>query len=240
MNFNLGFNHEGEYSLFKSQTQEIINLYGVYTKYLIVEKINKDVIFGEHSHIKVDAETVFEMFMLPEETETWSGGGDLFSKFGLQNLDTLNFFIGVEDMEKIHPNIVNREGKGWDGIIGNLVVLPNNKIMEITGFEHEVEGNSNLFTYDQRKNVYKITCKSYIANRDDYSEAQDISDSQEFDYEDFGNLESIFSDEEEKTERITTSSEEPILEDETVYPSTVRQKPIRSKKDENNPFGDFG
>jgi hypothetical protein len=240
MNFNIGTGHDNEYELFRSQTQEIISLYGIYIKYLIVNKINKDIIFGEHSHIKVDNEQVHEMYMLPEETETWSGGGDLFSKFGLQNLDTLNFFIGVEDMEKIHPNIVNREGKGWDFIIGNLIVLPNNKIMEVTNFEPEVEGNNNLFPYDLKKNVYKITCKSYIANRDDYSKADDISDSTEFDYEDFGNLESIFSDEEEKTEQITTSSEAPILADEVIYPNTVRQKPIRSKSDENNPFGDFG
>jgi hypothetical protein len=112
--------------------------------------------------------------------------------------------------------------------------------MEVTNFEHEVEGNSNLFPYDLKKNVYKITCKSYIANRDDYSKADDISSSSEFDYEDFGNLESIFNDEDEKTENITTSSQAPILEDEIIYPNTIKQKPIRDKSKENNPFGDFG
>ena len=145
MNLNIGFGgHEGEYDLLKSQTQEVINIYGIYTKYLIAEKVNQDKIFGEHSHIKVDNDEVYEMFMLPEETEAWGGGGDLFSKFGLQNLDTLGFFIGVEDMEKIHPNIVNREGKGFDGIIGNLVVLPNNKIMEVTGFDIHITKTSDI------------------------------------------------------------------------------------------------
>lgn len=240
MNFNIGSaGHDGEYNLFKSQTQELINLYGVNVKYLIVEKVNKDFIFGEYSHIKVDGDSAFEMFMLPSETEAWNGG-DLFGKFGLQNLDTMNMFIGVDDMEKIHPNIVNKEGKGWDGIIGNLVVFPNNKIMEITAFKHEVEGNNNLFTYDNRKNVYEITLKTYIANRDDYTKAQDITDSSTYDYEDFGNLEAIFNEEEETQEKVTTTAEAPIMEDEVVYPSTTRVKPIRKKTDETNPFGDFG
>lgn len=242
MNFNLGGteNTSGEYELFRSTTQELINLYGIYSKYIKVDRINQDFVFGEHTHISIDKDKVFEFYMLPGETDNWAGAGDLFSKFGLQNNDSIKMYIGVENMLEIHPNIVEKIGKGWDFIVGNLVVLPNNKIMEITSFEHEVEGNNNLFTYDQRKNVYSINLKSYIANHDEYSKAQDITDSDTYDYKDFGNLDSIFASEVEETEEIERRAKEVPLEDEVIYPDPIRKTPIRKTKEEENPFGVFG
>lgn len=238
MNFNV--NSAPEYNLYKSFTAEIINLYGIPVKYLITEKINQDIIFGEHSHIKIDNSSVYELYMLPGENDQWGGDNALFSKFGMQSLDSLTMFVSAESMEIIHPKITNKIGKGWDFIIGNLVVLPNNKIMEVSGFEHEVVGNNNLFTYNDKKNVYSIALKSYIANRDDYNLAKDITSSNDFEYEDFGNLESIFKGEESHKENITHRSQEKVIEDETIYPTSVRQKPIRDKTKEGSVFGDFG
>jgi hypothetical protein len=143
-------------------------------------------------------------------------------------------------MNTIHPNIVDKVGKGWDFIIGNLVIFPDNKIMEVTNFEHEVQGNSNLFTYDNKKNVYSITLRSYVANRDDYSDASDITDSQSYDYEDFGNLDKIFNTDEEKYKDVTKRSQDQVLEDEVIYPQEIRNKPLRDKTKEAPQFGDFG
>ena len=245
MNFNLndGSDHDNEYELFRSTTEELINLYGVKLIYMITEKIGQDKIFGESNHIKIDNENTFEIYGKPENTDTWGGDGELFSKFGLQNLDTMSFFISRTDMEKIHPEIVNREGKASIENLphGNLVRMPNNKLMEVTDMKLQADtfGNNNVFTSDRIKNVYKLTLKTYFYNHDDLSKADDISSSDHVEYEDFGNLESIFSDEEDQRTEVTHRVEEQVLEDETIYPQEVRQKPVRKQVPES-PFGDLG
>jgi len=244
MNFNYSTDgsHNSEYDLFRSTTEEMINLYGIKIKYIITEKVNQDTIFGEHSHLRIDNENVHEFFAKPEETSQWEGDNSLYSKFGLQNMDTMNIFVSRTDMEKIHPEIVNREGKATVDNLphGNLVSFDSNKLMEVTEMRltSDTFGNNNVFDSNLTKNVYKLTLKSYIANRDDYSTADDISNSDEVDYEDFGNLESIFNNEEENKEEQEKRSKLPVLEDEVIYPQEPRKKPVR--KNENNPFGDFG
>jgi len=238
MNFNYNQLPQKEYKLFKSQTKEIINLYGIETKYVITEKVNKDFIFGEYSHLKIDNSNVFTLYMLPEETENWASDGSIYSNFGMTNLDTQIMFIAVDDMEIIHPNIPNRIGKGWDFILGNLVIFPNNKIMEVTHFEHEVKGFNNLFPYDLKKNVYSISLKTYIANRDDYSTANNITTSTEFDYQDFGNLAEVFGvDSDTKDEEDSRSTQIPLIDD-VIYTVPLRDSTIR--EDEDNVFGDLG
>jgi hypothetical protein len=246
MNFNFSSDnsHDSEYELFRDTTAELINLYGVPITYLITEKINQDSIFGESSHIKIDNEAAHKLFAMPNATDMWEGDSNLFSKFGLQNLDSISLFIAREEMEKLHPELVNREGKASVDNLpnGNLVVFDNNKIMEVTNFDLASAdfGNNNVFTSDRHKNVYKITLKTYFYNRDDLSKADDITESDKFDYEDFGNLDSIFNDDSESAEEVQHRSQEKILSDEVIYPNEVRQKPVRAKEEENNPFGDFG
>ena len=247
MNFNFSTDdtHNNEYELFRSTSEEMINLYGIKIRYLITKKVNLDHIFGEHSHIKIsnDDENIFTLFAKPETTDTWGGDGDLFSKFGLQSLDTISLYVSRTDMERIHPEIANREGKASISNLphGNLIIFESNKIMEVTDLKLQSSefGNNNIYDSDLTKNVYKMTAKSYFFNHDDLSDASDISSSDNFDYEDFGNLESIFSDEEEQRDNVTHRSEEKVLEDETIYPSTVRKKPIRDKTAEVKPFSDF-
>jgi len=245
MNLNLGDNsHNSEYELFRSTSEELISMYGVPIKYLITEKINQDKIFGEHSHIKIDNKAIHQLYAMPSATDMWEGDSNLFSKFGLQNLDTMSIFISRTDMEKIHPEITNREGKATVNNLpnGNLVTFENNKIMEVTNFElsSTETGNNNVFTSDRDKNVYKLTLKSYFYNSDDTSKADEITDSAKFEYEDFGNLDAIFRDDEEQKEEVLTRSEAPVMEDEVIYPAEERVKPVRRTVDENNPFGDFG
>ena len=250
-NVNIGQDplYDGEYELFRSTTEELINIFGIKLTYIITKKVNKDYIFGEYSHIKIDEDSTFEIYAKPLETDNWGGEGDLFSKFGLQNLNSLSFYISRTDMEKIHPELVNVEGSATVDNLpnGNLIMLPNKALMEVTNFELTSDelGNNNIYTSDRHKNVYKITVKQYIANHDDYSEAGDLMNPEatkntDMYDQDFGNLEAIFSDIDEKIEEVSFRAEDKVLADETIYPSNVRKKPIRSKVDEENPFGSFG
>lgn len=64
MNFNLS--NTPEYSLNAGMIDELINLYGLFVKFLVVEKINRDLeVFGDYSHIKTDNNKAFDIYALP-------------------------------------------------------------------------------------------------------------------------------------------------------------------------------
>ncbi len=246
-NFNIeDESYDGEYNLFRSTTEELINLYGTKIKYVKTQKINQDEIFGEHSHIKVDDESVYEMYMLLNTSDMWEGEGTLYSKFGMQDMSSASGYVSKTSMELIHPEIVNRTGKITvdKSPLGNLIVFGSNKVMQITNIELSTAGvgNNNVFTSDRTKNVYKLTMKTYIANRDDYSSSGNITTSENYDYDenDFASLDKLFAVEDDNLENISHRAEDFIMEDEVIYPAEVRRTPIRNKSKETNPFGILG
>lgn len=153
MNFN--FQDNPEYNLNTTLIEEVIRLYGVLTKFLITDKINRDdVVFGDYSHIKSDATKIYDVYMLPEVSEDWDTGGEFgFNPFGLTNFENINLFMAASEMDIM--NLTNEH------VTGNLVVLPNNKIMEITNTSWETPGVNNIFTSANAKSVLKLTCKPY-------------------------------------------------------------------------------
>jgi len=156
MNFNISENPE--YTLNTSLIDEVINLYGVLTKFMVVEKINRDdLVFGDYSHLKSDSNKIYDIYMLPEISEDWDSTGESFTGFGLMNFENIQLFVSVANIVDAVPDVAN----GLAGLTGNLIVLPNNKIMEITDSIWEVPGINNLFTYKDTKSVIKLTCKPY-------------------------------------------------------------------------------
>jgi len=88
MGFN--FNSQPEYQLNTSLAEEMINLYGVETKFIIAERINKDDnVFGDYSHLKTDSDKIFQINMLPENSEDWDQGAYDMSAFGLVNTESV-------------------------------------------------------------------------------------------------------------------------------------------------------
>jgi hypothetical protein len=165
MNFNT--NASPEYNLNSTLTNEMINLYGVLVKYLLTEKINSDdVVFGDYSHIKTNSSDVFEMYMLPEISEDWDTSDTSFTQFGFLSFDNVSLFVsttslnGVTDITKM---------------IGDLIVFPNNKVMEITDRTLTEPGINNLFTYNDTKSVVKLSCKPHEFKLIDEVDNTDIS-----------------------------------------------------------------
>jgi len=224
--FNLNLennNYDGEYELYRSTSKELVNMYGVLVKYIKIDRINKNYIFGEWSHIKIDSNKIYEIYILPSEKDNWGGEDDLFSKFGLGDLQTLVVYIAADSFEVIHPNITNKELLVVDELPNNnLIVFQNNKVMEVTDFKltHSEHGNNNIYTSNRSKNVYKLTLKSYIADNSIKLVTDDSLD-------DFSNLDSIFN-----------SNDFDIVEE--TKPTLDRKLPIRDKNKEKNPFGDLG
>ena len=165
MNFNIDTNPE--YDLNASLIDEMINLYGILTKFIVVEHINSDdVIFKDYSSIKTNSDSIYEVYMLPENSESWDTSGYMFSAFSLSNMDNISLFCSKFSIETMGLDVKK--------LIGNLVILPNNKIMEITSFEFEVPGINNLFTYNTYKSVYKLSLKPYNVKLNDELNAVDL------------------------------------------------------------------
>ena len=152
MNFN--FSAQPEYNLNKSLIEEMIGLYGILTKFLVTEKINEDPnVFGDYSHMKSDGNRIYDIYMLPENSEDWDQEDFSFQQFGIVNTENISLFAARSAFDTIF---------GQDErILGNLVILPNNKIMEITNVSYETPGINNLFTNADAKSVLKLTCKPY-------------------------------------------------------------------------------
>lgn len=155
MNFN--FTEQPDYDLNTSLVEEMINLYGVLTKYIITEKINRDDnVFGDYSHLKSDSNKIYDIYMLPETSEDWDQSADALTSFGLVNFENVVLFAAKSSFDPT-PDTIDDPNE----IVGNLIVLPNNKVMEIVSQDVTVPGVNNLFTYNDAKSVYRLTCKPY-------------------------------------------------------------------------------
>lgn len=149
---NLNFSNQPESDLNKSLIKEVIDTYGIKIKFLKTEKINIDNVLGDFSHMKTDKDKIFEMFALPENSESFDNTNYGFDSFGFLDFDNINLFVAKDDFNDICE---------LKDIVSNLIVLPNNKVMEITNCEYMVPGINNLFTYNDSKSVYKLSCKPH-------------------------------------------------------------------------------
>lgn len=171
MNFNI--TGKNDYSLQARHTHELIGLYGIKAKLLLTEKINYDAsVFGDYQSIKTNKEDTFLIPMLPENSDTYDDIGVNFSEFGMLNVESINMFVSRKVIDKVFEEKFDEEGVEDEEYVvdsfspikrlqSNLVILPSNRVMEITNVEFMVPGINNLFTEQDTKNVYKLTMKTY-------------------------------------------------------------------------------
>jgi hypothetical protein len=228
MNFNVP---RADYAQFGKNVNEVINLYGIPIRYLIVSRINKDdLVFGDWSHIKTDPGRIYELYALPEVSESWDNIASNFSNFGMLNVETINLFVSRKSIDEIYENI--SDFKGFSEVIGNLVVMPNNRIMEITDFQFEVPGSSNLFAFNNTKNVYKMTCKTHDVKLFNEINNVDITSNESSDT--YEGLDKFFMDEEAGRQLIDYETEV-----NAVVQTKRGKKPLLDKT-QDNVFGTLG
>lgn len=230
--YNYNTNNNPEYDLYTDLIDETINLYGVPVKFLVTIKLNSDdTVFGDYSSIKTDNSKVFEIYAMPENPESWDSAGYNFSEFGMLNLDNVSVFISKNTVETIMQ-------LDFKALYNNLVVMPNNKIMEVTDVQFEVPGINNLFTFKNAKSVYKLTLKPYAVKMTDEIDTKDISIE---DGEDYNTLNNYFEE--------LLGRKESLKEDMEINPSIdtiikhndvdeVKIKP-RIDKTVDSVFGEF-
>ena len=164
---NLNFYNNPEYELNRSLITEMISMYGIQVKFVKVKKINEDNLFKDYQHLVADKNDIIEMYALPENSDSFDSSGYQFNSFGFADLNNLSVFISVESFGDIQ----------FKEIVGNLIVLPSNKILEITDVTFQVPGINNDFVNNNSRTVYKLTLTPYeFKLTDNLSEIQKPSD----------------------------------------------------------------
>ena len=164
---NLNFYNNPEYELNRSLITEMISMYGIQVKFVKVKKINEDNLFKDYQHLVADKNDIIEMYALPENSDSFDSSGYQFNSFGFTDLNNISVFISVESFGDIQ----------FKEIVGNLIVLPSNKILEITDVTFQVPGINNDFVNNNSRTVYKLTLTPYeFKLTDNLSEIQKPSD----------------------------------------------------------------
>ena len=226
MNLNYRSN---EYELNSYQTDEVIRLYGVPVKLMVTEKKNVDLIFGDWSHIKVDNKNVFEVYVLPENSDEFESYERLQTQFNIISDTSINLFVSSISIDTIFNIIKSENSRNELGInnlnvvqmkhsdlINSIILLPSGKLLEITEIIREVPGANNMFTFKNDKNCLKFVCRSYIHNPANDVKMPDVIDSEPVDvinYEDeFNNLNKYF-DELVNDEDSITNKQDDVADD---------------------------
>jgi len=205
-----------DYSLQGRLTNELINLYGIPIKLLLTEKLDYDSnVFGDYSSVKVDKEKVFQLYGLPENSDEWDDIGVNFSEFGMLNVENIRLFISSKSVNSIF------DSDPIKGLQSNLIILPNDRMMEITDVNFQVPGINNLYTYKDDKNVYKITLKTYqVKLTDDIEEVN----TETIDKETYEQLDTYFDE-------LTNTSDSVENESENID-DIETEKPVLKKSDD--------
>ena len=229
---NFNFNTQPEYTLNTLLATEMINLYGILCKFLIPEEINQDVnIFGDFSHLKTTDDNVFEIYMLPENTEDWDAEGYNFDPFGATNFENITLFAAKSSFS-------DSVGEDWKLIFGCLLILPNQKIMEITDVDPTVPGVNNLFTYNDAKSIYKLTLKPYGVKLISELDNVNIAVDEEVPYEGLDVYFNELINVKEEQDIATNVTEEVPSVDDSGTEDEIVQKPIIDTE-ETSPWGNY-
>ena len=159
-----------EQNLYEDLIIESLKIYGQDIYYLPREVISTDNILGEDQASKFDDAYMIEAYI--EGTEGFEGQGDLYSKFGLEVRDEVNFVIS----RKIWDRYIGFDSDaGTRPREGDLIFLPlSNKFFEVMFVEHE-----QPFYQLSNLPVYRLQCSLYEYNDEDIDTGLDVIDTLE-------------------------------------------------------------
>jgi len=164
MAFNLNRHNHPDYQLKNNQINELISMYGVECDFLYVEKVNKDSVFKDFSHLKFKEGNSKKVVLLPENPDGFDGSYN-WNLFGLQNNLVVNFFISHQSVLDVLSQKEKEVKEVYSFFTNKLLVLPNGIILEITDVSSIIEGVNNLFLYNDIKSAYKLSTRVYYNSK---------------------------------------------------------------------------
>ncbi len=137
-------------------------MYGMPVKYLFIEKKNRNEVFQDFSHLKINPEIPKkDIFLLPENSSDWEGDV-VYNQFGFYNQWTQNLFISRHTVLELYPDFDSDHGRSK--LVNNLIITPSSTVLEITHVETFNPGVNNLWGFPDRATVYKLVVKIYDHN----------------------------------------------------------------------------
>ena len=152
---------KSEQNLYEDIIIESLRTYGQDIFYLPREVINKDPVLADDVPSKFNSSYKIEMYI--ENVEGYDGGGDIFSKFGVELRDAATFIVSRKRWRQTvlrYDNVITGERPRE----GDLLYIPLTRSMfEIMHVEHEQPFYqlSNLPTY-------KLRCEKFEYNDEDF------------------------------------------------------------------------
>ena len=150
-----------EQNLYEDLIIESLKIFGQDIYYLPRDLVNRDSILGEDTSSQFDDAYMIEGYI--EGTEGFEGQGDLYSKFGLEVRDEVNFVISRKFWDRYvgFQDEVNDVPRPREG---DLIFLPlSNKFFEVMFVEHE-----QPFYQLSNLPVYRLQCALYEYNEEDF------------------------------------------------------------------------
>lgn len=172
--------------------------------------------------------------MLPESSDDWDTSNFGMTGLGLVNYENITLFAAKSSFDPKPDDTVD----DLHEIAGNLIVLPNNKVMEITSCDATVPGINNLFTYNDAKSVYKLVCKPYDFKLINEVSSEDISLETGVPYESLDNYFDELIGVKDKQNKAAQEELVSVAIDKTTALNTKVNKPIVDKT-ERAVWGDF-
>jgi len=153
--------HKLEQQTFEDIMVESLKIYGQETYYLPRQIVKRDNILNEDIESQfLDAYTI-EMYI--EDIEGFGGEGNLMQKFGLEIRDEVTFIVAKRSWEKL-IGAWNNTVENFRPNEGDLIYLPlSQSFFEISFVEHE-----QPFYQINNLPVYKLQCKLYEYNDEDF------------------------------------------------------------------------
>ena len=153
--------HKLEQQTFEDIMVESLKIYGQETYYLPRQIVKRDNILNEDIESQfLDAYTI-EMYI--EDIEGFGGEGNLMQKFGLEIRDEVTFIVAKRSWEKL-VGAWNNTVDNFRPNEGDLIYLPlSQSFFEISFVEHE-----QPFYQINNLPVYKLQCKLYEYNDEDF------------------------------------------------------------------------
>lgn len=161
MAFNImgNYKNQNEQDLIADLVEEAIEQRGAPVHYILREQLNPDLLLGESTMSAF--KEFYELPMFVESVEHFNGNGDVFDAFGINQVDSSIFQVGVRKFRVILEN---------SGLIrpreGDLIYLEfSDSLWEITKVKKDLK------YYQAGKNyTYRLICKLFNFSHEEISQ----------------------------------------------------------------------
>ena len=160
---------KSEQTVYEDLVVESLKIFGQDAYYMPRTLLTRDDVLGEQKGSSFNDAYLIEAYI--EDSDGFTGAGDLYSKFGLEIRDEVNFIISRRQWERF-VGVFNNDVTATAPQEGDVIFLPlSNSFFEINFVEDE-----QPFYQLSNVPVYKLQCAMFEYNDEDIETGYDFID----------------------------------------------------------------